>query len=198
MKGKIVASTGGGDMVVMSGSQGAVLEAGGGNIQVKQCTGKLRVSTGGGNIDLGDIGGAVEIETGGGSIRLASAKGPVRAETGAGRIELNGISSARAETGAGGILAKFISNPSQDSALETSAGDITVYLAPELKLNIRASIEMSNGHEIHTDFSEIKVNSEGGEYGPREVTAQGALNGGGPMLKVTTTSGDIRILKASR
>jgi hypothetical protein len=198
VKGKIVASTGGGDMVVMSGSQGAVLEAGGGNIQVKQCTGKLRVSTGGGNIDLGDIGGAVEIETGGGSIRLASAKGPVRAETGAGRIELNGISSARAETGAGGILAKFISNPSQDSALETSAGDITVYLAPDLKLNIRATIEMSNGHDIHTDFSEIKVNPEGGEYGPREVTAQGALNGGGPVLKVTTTSGDIRILKASR
>jgi DUF4097 and DUF4098 domain-containing protein YvlB len=197
-KGKIVASTGGGDMVILSGAQGAVLEAGGGNIQVKQCAGKLRVSTGGGNIELGDIGGPVEMETGGGSIRLASAKGPVRAETGAGRIELNGISSARAETGAGGILAKFISNPGQDSTLETSAGDITVYLAPDLKITVRASIEMSNGHRIQTDFSDIKVSSEGEDYGPREVSAQGMLNGGGPVLKLTTTTGDIRILRTGR
>jgi DUF4097 and DUF4098 domain-containing protein YvlB len=197
-KGKIVASTGGGDMVILSGAQGAVLEAGGGNIQVKQCAGKLRVSTGGGNIDLGDIGGAVEMETGGGSIRLASAKGPVRAETGAGRIELNGVSSARAETGAGGILAKFIANPGQDSMLETSAGDITVYLAPDLKISVRASIEMSNGHRIQTDFSDIKVSSDGEDFGPREISAQGMLNGGGPTLKLTTTTGDIRILRAGR
>jgi hypothetical protein len=198
-KGKIVANTGGGDVLILSGAQGAVLEAGGGNIQVKQCMGKVRVSTGGGNIDLGDIGGPVEIETGGGSIRLASAKGPVRAETGAGRIELNGISSARAETGAGGILAKFISSPGQDSALETSAGDITVYLSPDLKISVRASIEMANGHRIQTDFSDIRVNSDSSEdYGPREISAQGALNGGGPVLKLTTTTGDIRILRAGR
>lgn len=197
-KGKIVASTGGGDMLIVAGAQGAVLEAGGGNIQVKQCLGKVRVSTGGGNIDLGDIGGPVEMETGGGSIRLASAKGPVRAETGAGRIELNGVSSARAETGAGGILAKFISSPGQDSTLETSAGDITVYLASDLKITVRASIEMSNGHRIQSDFSDIKVSSEGEDYGPREISAQGMLNGGGPVLKLTTTTGDIRILRTSR
>lgn len=197
-KGKIIASTGGGDMIILSGSQSAVLEAGGGNIQVKQCAGKVRVSTGGGNIDLGDIGGPVDVETGGGSIRLASAKGAVRAETGAGRIELNGISSARAETGAGGIQAKVVTTPQQDSSLETAAGDITVYIAPEVKLTIRASIEMANGHNIHSDFSDVQVTSEGGDYGPREVSAQGALNGGGPVLKLTTVTGDIRILRASR
>ena len=197
-KGKIIASTGGGDVVILSGEQSAVLEAGGGNIQVKQCGGKVRVSTGGGNIDLGDIGGPVEMETGGGSIRLASAKGPVRAETGAGRIELNGISSARAETGAGGIQAKITSSPAQDSSLETAAGDITVYVAADVKLTVRAAIEMSNGHNIHTDFSDIHVTSEGGDYGPREVSAQGSLNGGGPVLKITTMTGDIRILRASR
>ncbi len=197
-KGKIVASTGGGDMLIVSASQSAFLEAGGGNIQVKQCAGKVRVSTGGGNIELGDIGGPVEMETGGGSIRLVSAKGPVRAETGAGRIELNGVSSARAETGAGAIVAKIIANPTQDSRLETSAGDITVYIAPDVKVTINAAIEMATGHTIRSDIPEVKVISEGGDFGPREVTAQGALNGGGPVLKLTTTMGDIRILRASR
>lgn len=197
VKGKINASTGGGDMVIYSGSQGAVLEAGGGNIQVKQCIGKVRVSTGGGNIDLGDIGGPAEIETGGGSIRVASAKGPVHAETGAGRIELNGVPSARAETGAGTIVARLIPGGERtDSMLETSVGDITVYIASGVAVNVRASIELSNGHRIQSDFPELRVTTEGDWPGTGSATAEGSLNGGGPLLKVRTTTGDIRILRA--
>src|SRR2546430_4100896 len=198
-KGKINAESGGGSVRVVSVMQGAVLETGGGSIEVERCAGQLKATTGGGSIDLGDIGGSVEMETGGGSIRLASAKGPVRAETGGGSIELNGVPSARAETGAGGIVAKFISSGDRsDSTLETSAGDITVYLAPNLNISIRASIEVANSHSSHTDFSEIRVSSEGGDYGPRTVTAEGNLNGGGPVLKVRTTTGDISIRRASR
>jgi DUF4097 and DUF4098 domain-containing protein YvlB len=192
-KGKISAESGGGSVVVISGWQGAVLETGGGSIEVERCAGHVKATTGGGSIDLGEIGGPAEIETGGGSIRLASAKGPVRAETGGGSIELNGVPSARAETGAGGITAKFVSSTGErtDSVLETSAGDITVYLAPSLALSIRASIEVANGHSIRSDFSEIRVTTEGGDYGPKTVTADGSLNGGGAVLKVRTTTGDI-------
>lgn len=200
-KGKVNATTGGGNIVLVSAAQGATLEAGGGNIEVKKCGGKLSVSTGGGNIELGDISGPVEIETGGGSIRLGWAKGVVRAQTGAGRIELNGVSSVRAETGAGGILAKFISSSGErtDSVLETSAGDIVVYLAPDVAMTIRASIDLANGHKIMSDFSDIRVSSEGGDWpGPRSFTAEGKLNGGGPTLKVRTTTGDIKFLRASR
>ena len=192
-KDKIVAESGGGSVMVVSGAQGAELETGGGSIQVERCSGKLRATTGGGSIDLGDIGGAVEIETGGGSIRVTSAKGPVRAETGGGSIELMGVPSARAETGAGGIEAKFIASSGDhiDYLLETSAGDITVYLAPNVNLSIRASIEVANGHNIRSDFSELRVTTEGGDYGPKTVTAEGNVNGGGPVLKVRTTTGDI-------
>jgi DUF4097 and DUF4098 domain-containing protein YvlB len=200
-KGKVSATTGGGNIVLMAASQDAILEAGGGNIDVKQCGGKLKVSTGGGNIELGDISGPVEIETGGGSIRLGWAKGLVRAETGAGRIELNGVSSAHAETGAGAIQAKFISSTGErsDSVLETSAGDIIVYIAPDVALTIRASIDLANGHKISTDFNDIRVSSEGGDWpGPKSFTAEGKLNGGGPTLKVRTTTGDIKFLRASR
>ena len=129
------------------------------------------------------------------------AKGVVRAQTGAGRIELNGVSSARAETGAGGILAKFISSSGErsDSLLETSAGDIVVYIAPDVAITVRASIDLANGHKILSDFTDIRVTSEGGEWpGPKSFTAEGKLNGGGPTLKVRTTTGDIRFLRASR
>ena len=196
-KGKISAESGGGSVVVISALQDAVVETGGGNIQVERCTGRVKASTGGGSIDLGEIGGPAEIESGGGSIRLTSAKGPVHAETGGGSIELNGVPSARAETGAGGITAKFLSSTDRiDSVLETSAGDIVVYLTPNLNVTIRASIDMASGHSIRTDFSEIRVANEGGEWGSK--TAEGSLNGGGPVLKVRTSVGNISFLRASR
>jgi len=197
-KGKISAETGGGSVVIVSGLQGAVLETGGGNIQVQRCDGNVKATTGGGSIDLGDLGGPVEIETGGGSIRLASAKGVVRAETGSGSIELGGVPSAHAETGSGGIIAKFTSanGVRSDSMLQTAVGDITVYLSPSMNISIQASIDVSNGHTIRSDFPEIRVVTEGGEWGPKSVSATGALNGGGPVLKIRTSSGNIVLRRA--
>jgi len=199
-KGKVNAESGGGNIVVLSCQEGATIETGGGNIQVQRCQGPVHASTGGGTVDLGDIGGPVVIETGAGSIRLASAKGLVRADTGGGCIELNGVPSARVETGAGGIIAKFLNSGERiDSMLETSAGDVTVYLSSDLAVSIRAAIELANGHSIRAnDFPGINVRTEGGEYGPKTITAEGQLNGGGPVLKVRTSSGNITFLRATR
>lgn len=199
-RGKLSAESGGGSITVTSCAQGAALETGGGNISVERCGGRLKASTGGGSIELGDISGPAEIETGGGSIRLSSATGAVRAETGGGSIELNGVPSAHAETAAGGIVAKFVSGSQRtDSVLETSAGDITIYLAPNLNVTVRASIELANGHSIRSDFSEIHVNRESNESwpGPRTITAEGTLNGGGPLVKVRTVTGDITIRRGN-
>jgi hypothetical protein len=199
-KGKINAESGGGTVIVMSGQQGATLETGAGNIHVVKLQGTVRASTAGGNVDLGDIDGPAEIETGGGSIRLGWAKGPVKAETGGGSIELNGVPSARAETGTGGIIAKFQSSNQvhSDSWLETNSGDIVVYLANDIPISIRAAIDLANGHTISSDFADIHVNVEGGSWGPKTVTAEGNLNGGGPVLKVRTSTGNIVFLRASR
>jgi DUF4097 and DUF4098 domain-containing protein YvlB len=198
-KGNLEAESGGGDVTVVSAGQSAVLQTGGGSIRLEHCDGEVKASTGGGSIDLGDVGGKAEMETGGGSIRLASSKGAVHAETGGGGIELNGVPSARAETGAGGIVARFIASNGErtDSLLETSAGDITVYLAPNININVRASIEVANGHSIRSDFPDVRVTTEGGDYGPKTVSAEGSLNGGGPVLKVRTTTGDIDIRRSS-
>jgi DUF4097 and DUF4098 domain-containing protein YvlB len=196
--GQIVAETGGGSVRIQSGAQGAMVETGGGSIELRQCNGKVKVSTGGGNIDLGDIGGPAEIETGGGTIRLTSAKGPVRAQTGGGGIELWGVPSARAETGAGAITVKMVNTGGarNDSMLETSAGDITVYIAADVAINVRANVDLGNGHRITSDFPDIHVSSEGDQWGPKSLSAEGKLNGGGPVLKVRTTTGDICFKKA--
>jgi hypothetical protein len=197
-KGKVVAESGGGNLDLGSGLQGASLETGAGNIQVQKCTGEVKASTGGGSIALGEISGGATIETGGGSLKISSASGPVKAETGGGTIELWGVPVAHVETGAGSVIAKFISSggDKSDSVLETGVGDITVYLLPNVNLTIHASIEASAGHSIMSDFPEIKVSSEGGQWDPKLVTAEGNLNGGGPVLKVRTTMGNIYIRRA--
>jgi DUF4097 and DUF4098 domain-containing protein YvlB len=193
-KGKVIAESGGGNVVLVSGLQGASLETGGGSIQVSKCQGQVTAQTGGGTIDLGEVGGGASMETGGGSLKLTSATGLVRAETGGGSIELYGVPAAHVQTGAGTITAKFIASPAaSDSELETGAGDITVYLSPEMHVTLRASIEAASGHRITSDFPEIKVTSEGGQWEPKFVSAEGSLNGGGPVLKVRTTMGNIYI-----
>jgi DUF4097 and DUF4098 domain-containing protein YvlB len=199
-KGEIKAESGGGSVVVLSGLQGAVLETGGGSIRVEKCSGAVKATTGGGSVDLGEIGGGAQIETGAGSIRLASANGRVQAQTGGGSIQLDGATSVQAETSAGGIVVKLVSSSGArtNSTLETSAGDITVYLANDLPITVRAEIEIANGHTIRSDFPDIHVSSEGGQWGPKTVTAEGQLNGGGPVLKVRTNSGSVNFRRISR
>src|SRR5438132_1002107 len=176
------------------------VETEGGSVSTTGIAGRADAESGGGSIHVDDIGGAINAETGGGSMRVGSAKGVLHADSGGGSIELNGVAGARAENGAGGIIAKFIASTGErtDSVLETSAGDITVFLAADLAITIRASVELANGHQIRSDFSDIHVTTEGGEYGPKTVTAEGRLNGGGPVLKVRTTTGDITFRRASR
>jgi len=198
-KGKVVAESGGGSLVLVSGSAGASLQTGGGSIHVDKCTGEVRAETGGGSIDLGEISGAVSMETGGGTLKVSSASGPIKGETGSGNIELWGVPSAHVETGSGAITAKFIRGNSgaSSSVLETGVGDITVYLVSNINLTVRASIEAANGQQIVSDFPEIKISSEGGgQWGPKLVSAEGSVNGGGPELKVRTTMGNIYFRRA--
>jgi hypothetical protein len=85
----------------------------------------------------------------------------------------------------------------RDSDLETGAGDITVYLAADVAVNVRASVDMGNGHHITSEFPDIHISSEGGQWEAKTLNAEGRLNGGGPILKVRTASGDITFKRAS-
>ena len=193
-KGKVNASTGGGSISLTGGSDTATLDTGGGSVRVEQCVSELHVSTGGGSINVGDVTGLARLQTGGGSIRLASARGLVTAETGGGSIELYKLmQGAKAETGAGPITAEFLGMKT-DSSLETSVGDVIVYLGPQAKVTVQATLNMANGHQIRSEFPDLKITSEGGDYGPRNYHAQGALNGGGNAdFRLKTFSGDVSI-----
>jgi DUF4097 and DUF4098 domain-containing protein YvlB len=188
----VLASTGGGSIRLVSAAGHVTAKSGGGNlnigwaklmtlhtdggsIHVNKCDGQIKAETGGGNIELNEIAGAAQIETGGGSIRIGPISGGVRALTGGGTI------MARLAAGA-----QFT-----DSKLETQVGDIVVYVPEGLRVNIHAAVEVARSYGIRSDFGELKISSPTRNIGPREVYADGILNGGGPILHVHTTTGNI-------
>lgn len=175
--GSVVASSGGGDLRVGSGKL-MTLETGGGSIQVNKCEGQIKAETGGGAIDLSEIEGPAVIESGGGGIKVTGIR-----------------KGLRAETGSGPIIARLTRGKLTDSRLETSVGDIIVYVPDGLGVTIRAAVEVARGEGIRSDFPELKI-TRSGSFGPREVFAEGKLNGGGPILHVHTASGNIQFLKA--
>ena len=178
--GRVVASSGGGDLHIGSGKL-MTLETGGGSIKVNKCDGQIKAETGGGTIDLSEIEGPAMIETGGGGIKVAGIRKGLRAETGSGPI------IATLTRGA-----NFI-----DSKLETSVGDIIVYVPDGLGVTIRAAVEVARGEGIHSDFPELKI-TKSESIGPREVYAEGDLNGGGPVLRVHTATGNIQFLRKGK
>lgn len=198
--GKVRAETAGGS-IDLDSAQSAYLTTAGGKIQVKKCDGELRASTAGGSVDVGDVGGSAYLETSGGSIRLASVNGNVRATTSGGGIRLNHLThGVTAKTAAGPIFAEFVATKGSftDSLLETSVGDVTVYLPADLPVTVQASIDAAMGHTMRSDFPELKITSEGGSWGAREIFGQGAINGGGPVLKIRTTAGNIELRRGKQ
>jgi DUF4097 and DUF4098 domain-containing protein YvlB len=200
--GKIHAETAGGSIELGSATQSAYLSTAGGSIQVKKCDGDLRAATAGGSVEVGDVGGGAILETYGGSIRLTSAKGVVHATTSGGGIRLTGLThGVTAKTAAGPIYAEFTAGKGSfsESYLETSVGDVIVYLPPDLPVTVRATIDAAMGHRMVTDFPEVKVTQESSEWGvPREIYGRGAINGGGPLLKIHTTAGNVEIRPGKR
>jgi hypothetical protein len=106
----------------------------------------------------------------------------------------------RAETGAGAIMAKLASGgtPFTDSKLETQMGDIIVFVPEGLGVNVRATVESARSYGIRSEFGELKITSSSATMGPREFYAEGSLNGGGPLLHVHTTAGNIEIKREAR
>ena len=180
--GRVEANSAGGNLNI-GWAKVMKLQTGAGSIHVNKCDGEVRAETGGGNVELNEIAGPVQIESAGGSIHFGPIKGGVRAET-----------------AAGGIIARLAPGGAfTDSRLETNVGDIVVYVPEGLGVTIRATAEAARGYGIRSDYRELKITSPQRGLGPREAYAEGSLNGGGPVLHVHTTAGNIEFKReASR
>ena len=159
------ASSGSGEITDDGVGDSAKLSTGSGSIHATGLHGGFSVDTGSGNIYAEQIGdGDVKAETGSGSIELRNVHGGLHAQTGSGSMKVAGTPAAPWKLGTG------------SGSIELWTGDAGM------------SIDAETGSgSVHTD---------------REMTTQGAvnrhhvtgkINGGGPLVKLDTGSGSIRI-----
>jgi TonB family protein len=178
----------------------ADLQTDGGNITVGQAGNLVSVRTGGGQIDFGEVRGSVRAQTGGGGIRIMYVSGPMEVESSAGSICLTRVAGTVRAATAGGTITAWI-NPDAPSSggtvhlpglsqLTSGNGDIVVFLPRNLAADIDAVVESGGEKRIEADPAlALQIQNRGN--GP--VRAIGALNGGGPPLKLRTTAGKIRL-----
>ncbi len=189
--GKARLETAGGEIHVNEAGATIHVSSGGGDVHINTAAGNVTAHTGGGLIEVGKAGGLVIAETGGGGIFVQEA-GSVKCQSVAGPIKLKGVSGPlRATTARGNIFAMLTGTAEFDTSfLDTRRGDITVYIPSNLAVTIKA-LMMPSGTtgRIISDFEEIKVIKARYRFGP--VQAEGLINGGGPVLKVSAVGGTI-------
>jgi hypothetical protein len=204
--GTLRATTGAGFITVGSTGGESVLRTAGGDIAVGHAVGPVRAETGAGAVRIEKAGGAVAAATGGGQIWIGSAKGMVTARNVAGLVYVGSAAGVTCNSGAGGVSLGNISGSIQvatlmgditsllsavpaDSYLATGSGDITVLIPSNVSVTILAENDMADTpRRIVSEFPQVPVRRQG-----TRLVAQGAVNGGGPVLRISAAIGTIFI-----
>lgn len=187
--------TAGGEIVLHDANGPVHASTAGGNIRIERSAGAVFARTAGGLIQVQQAGGLVTAESSGGAIQVSAANG-VRCDSAGGAIRLRNVAGAlRASTSAGSIMAELANGTRmEDSSLSTNAGDITVFISSNLPVTVLARNQSGGSGRIISDFPQIRVR-QAGDASLVPVVAEGALNGGGPMLRINVIGGTIYLRK---
>jgi DUF4097 and DUF4098 domain-containing protein YvlB len=185
--GNVLAKTSGGNIVLDTAGANADLHTLSGSIRLGNVAGSLKAKTSGGNIQLDSAGRDAHLETLSGSIRAASVMGVLVARTSGGNISLDELHDTfEARTLSGSITAHLKQQPNSSCSLHTSGGTIKLHLPGDVAVDIDASVR---GGRI---ISELPITVQG-EISRQSI--QGKLNGGGPILRLHSLSGNIHLEK---
>lgn len=224
VQGEVTAKTSGGDIVIKNNNAkviaytsggniklsniGAEVEAhtSGGDIEVDGSKGKLDVATSGGDIDLKNISDVVEAKTSGGDIEASNVMKGINAKTSGGDIELDDIQGfIEAKTSGGDVEAIMtLKDFSKDHHVDmkSSGGDLILYIPERLPATITAIINIRGtswrDYDIYSDFPlTTEKENDKEKRGRREeiIRSQGKINGGGDLILLETTNGNITIKK---
>jgi hypothetical protein len=195
--GDLTIQTSGGDVRVGRAGGEVQVETGGGRVRVEKAARGVKVVSRGGDIEVGEAKGDVAAASAGGGIRIGSASGGIRCETAAGPIVVGGVEGPiRALTSSGSIRALLAgAGWPGDSDLQARQGDVLVSLPETLPVTIRALADSPVGEGIESDFP-LRILRDLEDTGRPLLIGEGAIGGGGPVLKIRTLGGRIQILKA--
>jgi hypothetical protein len=193
-------------VVTVPGRYNTDLHTSGGNITVRDLAGRMLARTSGGNIKYGDIDGSIDGGTSGGNVDLGSCTGDTRLHTSGGNVRAEKIvGKADLGTSGGDIVVKLVENVLDantsggnveagiggalkgDCSLGTSGGDVKVTVDKAAAFRLDAS---TSGGSVRAEG--LTITLDGGGAGRSHLS--GNVNGGGPLLKLRTSGGSIRVV----
>ncbi len=149
----------------------------------------LDLRSGDGNVSVRDVGGQAQLDTGDGHISVQNFSGVLRGHTGDGHMNVDGVFT--------------------DLALRSGDGHIDLTVRPGSKLNdgwlihtsdggveVRLPQEIAAELYVHTGDGHIQLDMPVMVSGSMDRSRiRGKLNGGGPLLEISTGDGSIHIGK---
>ncbi|MGA2336946.1 MAG: DUF4097 family beta strand repeat-containing protein [Terriglobales bacterium] len=180
--------TGSGDQTV-EGLKGNIdLESGSGDLKLARLSGEMRFQTGSGNVRGRELSGPAKAKAGSGDIEIEEiGAGDVDIRTGSGNITVNGINGGfRAEAGSGDIHGKGL--PKNMWSVRAGSGNVTLYVPSDAAFDVDISSNSGNvtlGHPVTTTIE--------GRVRESRKSVVGKVRGGGPMVSVHTSSGNVQV-----
>ena len=181
--GSVEAHSGSGSLRIKRAG-GVRASTGSGAVTGDAITGAFHATTGSGSIHVASVGGAITAKTGSGAIEITqTGRGDVNVSSGSGTVRVRGVhGGVDASTSSGGL--QIQGEMAADWRLSASSGPVTVDLPHGQRFDLDAG--SSSGH-IDVGFP-MTVQ---GRIDRRSI--RGAVDGGGPLLRVRTSSGGISI-----
>ena len=157
----------------------------GGSLRLKNVGGPVSAKTEGGSLSVGDVGGDLEARAEGGSIDAGKVNGHVLVLAQGGSVSIKeAIESIEAKAEGGSVAAYISKQPHGDSRLIAEAGNVELRLPESIAVNIDAACSAGR---LRSDFS---LNGH-----QDEERLKGKINGGGPLVMVRASAGNIDLRK---
>lgn len=155
-------------------------------IELVEVEGDVNLSSLSGNISLNQVKGNIFATSTSGKLQMSSVEGTIRGRTISGKIEMRKIRGVveLIETTSGDIQAELleVADDWLGMIFDSVSGDVEVTLPRNLRANL--GIKTVSGR-ISCNFTILTR----GEF--EAGTLGGPINGGGPLVEIETTSGDI-------
>ena len=186
--GALKVKTGSGDVRV-AGSAGLDVATGSGDVTADRVTGPVRVATGSGDVKLARADAKeVSIHTGSGDVALDEVSGALEVETGSGDVggrALSRVERLEVQTGSGEVTLSLDAAKLAGGDVHTASGDVDLSFASAPALSV--SVSTASGSILTGTLPVTRVTKK------TEDRLEAEIRGGGPVLRIHTASGDVRL-----
>lgn len=146
--------------------------------RLKTSNGSIRAENVGGNLDARTSNGAIDVDSSGGDLVLNTSNGRIHAE--------NILGACDASSSNGSVDLDFRKAPKSDVHAHTSNGGVSLHLPAGTNARVEAHTSNSG---VTSDFDLAGRDSESRNH------AEGNIGSGGPLLRLESSNGHIRITK---